>query len=818
MKHPLTNFTILTVAALAAMLTSAPAQTSSQQGKVNSPDEVVKTRQVIASASVDSLRFTSLGELLRMRLEVIASSGEVLFDSDFKQGNLVDWALTNKQGQRLADGAYLCVVTVKDASTQLTRTQAIVSLLEQSVILKQADSAVLTAAQVQAAGLITDEGVIMTIIEPAESAATALLAHDGTSANLVSGSGGLSISGGDFFANKVLEHMRVTAEGNVGIGTRTPQARLDVDGLIRASRGIVYPDGTIQLSAASKTLGARSLMADQASKSGTKPGQENFEPQASGTGTQNHVARWSDNAGALGDSTIVDVGGSIGIGTPSPQTGLDYHNAQAPFFTRDFPTNPGNAVGALQLGLSNVGSRNANVGPSFLFFSENSGGAKSFLGRVSAVWENPTAGAEAGAIFFQVRANSADVNALTERMRITASGNVGIGTNAPGFKLDVADRIRLRQSASGSAGIWFFQSTPNNDRAFVGMQDDTHVGFFGNTGIGWGMSMNTTTGNIGIGTTAPSALLEARRDGNIVSNWQSAQLSLGGTTDSSMQLNLGYDTTNNLGVIQAGQSGVAFTNLLLNPFGGNVGIGSTTTPTARLGVIGSGIGIYGEGATRGVWGFSDGGNGVRGESPNGYGVRGDSTNGNAIVGFTTNGSAVYGDNNNSNTTGYAGFFSGRVNVAGNLDANNMPGVKNSQCSNVNASGVCDFLATGESKDFDKITVDVPASGFLFITASITLFTNAPTGDGHAQFNLFRCDSEACGGGVYLIRSGPSDNHFGGDQILKAKGATTITYSFVLPVEAPGPVTLKTNGTNDTASGDIYSNYRSLTAVYLPKHY
>ncbi len=71
MKHPLTDITILTVAALAAMLTSAQAQTSSQQGKVNSPDEVARTRQVIASASVDSLRFTSLGELLRMRLEVI---------------------------------------------------------------------------------------------------------------------------------------------------------------------------------------------------------------------------------------------------------------------------------------------------------------------------------------------------------------------------------------------------------------------------------------------------------------------------------------------------------------------------------------------------------------------------------------------------------------------------------------------------------------------------------------------------------------------------------------------------------------------------
>src|SRR6266404_1673971 len=797
MKHPLTNFTILTVAALAALLTSAQAQTSSQEGNVNSPSEVAKTRQVIASASVDSLRFTSLGELLRMRLEVIASSGEVLFDSDFKQGNLLDWPLTNKQGQRLADGAYLCVVTVKDASTQLTRTQAIVSLLEQSVILKRADSAVLTAAQVQAAGLISDEGVIMKIIEPAESAATALLAHDGTSANLVSGSGGFSISGGDFFANKVLEHMRVTADGNVGIGTRNPQVRLDVDGLIRASRGIVYPDGTIQLSAARKTLGARSLTADQASQSGTKPGQENFEPQASGTGTQDHLARWSDNAGTLGDSAIVDVGGSIGIGTTSPQTGLDYHNAQAPFFTRDFPTNPGNAVGALQLGLSNVGSRNANVGPSFLFFSENSGGAKSFLGRVSAVWENPTAGAEAGAIFFQVRANSADANALTERMRITASGNVGIGTNAPGFKLDVADRIRLREGGSGSAGIWFFQNTPNNDRAFIGMQDDTHVGFFGNTGIGWGMSMNTTTGavshsaglsvdeaNLGNGGINPGIAFGGLGSGEGISSKRTA----GGT-----QFGLDF--------FAGHASRMTITN------GGNVGIG-ITSPTAKLQVQAStGTSIYGIGPSTGVRGDSTDGAGVYGVTESGSGVAGTSTSGFGVAGSTMSGTGVYGDNGNSNTTGHAGYFNGRVNITGNLSANNLPGVKFSGCSHLPEDGDCDFLFGGESRDFDKITVNVPAAGFLFITATIEFGTQS-VGNGLAKFSLFQCDSPACGGGVYLVRSGD-------DYLINNNSRTQITLSWVLNVGSAGPVTLKTNGTNDNSSSPIFSYYHTLTAIYLP---
>jgi Chaperone of endosialidase len=87
-------------------------------------------------------------------------------------------------------------------------------------------------------------------------------------------------------------------------------------------------------------------------------------------------------------------------------------------------------------------------------------------------------------------------------LTINTAGNVGIGTPDPGYKLDITGRMRVKQ-ANDTAGIWFYQSEPAKDQAFVGMAGDTQVGFWGNTGAGWGLVMNTTTGNVGIGQANP---------------------------------------------------------------------------------------------------------------------------------------------------------------------------------------------------------------------------------------------------------------------------------------------------------------------------
>src|SRR5947208_2108833 len=88
------------------LLLLLPASLSAQnaQSKTSVGDKL-QGRQVIASASDNSIRFASLGELIQLRLEVIGSYGEVLFDSGFKSSNLIDWSGSDEHGQKLADGS-----------------------------------------------------------------------------------------------------------------------------------------------------------------------------------------------------------------------------------------------------------------------------------------------------------------------------------------------------------------------------------------------------------------------------------------------------------------------------------------------------------------------------------------------------------------------------------------------------------------------------------------------------------------------------------------------------------------------------------------
>jgi Chaperone of endosialidase/Head domain of trimeric autotransporter adhesin len=104
--------------------------------------------------------------------------------------------------------------------------------------------------------------------------------------------------------------------------------------------------------------------------------------------------------------------------------------------------------------------------------------------------------------------SSLRTNALT----ILQNGNTGIGVVNPSFKLEVGGRMLLRNGGSSaqSAGIWLNNTANSSAPAFVGMANDNNlVGFYGSTG-GWGLTMNTNNGYVGIGlnTSVPQVPLQ----------------------------------------------------------------------------------------------------------------------------------------------------------------------------------------------------------------------------------------------------------------------------------------------------------------------
>jgi hypothetical protein len=166
----------------------------------------------------------------------------------------------------------------------------------------------------------------------------------------------------------------------------------------------------------------------------------------------------------------------------------------------------------------------------------------------------------------------------SERMRIDASGNVGIGVTNPSQKLDVAGtiyssnsgtdggQIRLANSGGGSTFYWAARTTGLN---------------LGELGAADGRIFVKNGGNVGIGTSSPSDNLHVVGDIRINSN--TPQLKFTSADNSSNSYYIGANISDSVdGGLQIGEGTALGSNVRLAIDGsGNVGIG-TTSPDSLL--------------------------------------------------------------------------------------------------------------------------------------------------------------------------------------------------------------------------------------------
>jgi len=183
---------------------------------------------------------------------------------------------------------------------------------------------------------------------------------------------------------------------------------------------------------------------------------------------------------------------------------------------------------------------------------------------------------------------------LVERMTILNNGNVGIGMTSPAFKLDVTSQTRLGQAEIGSwpaSSTYAYFGHQALDHAVIGnfalLQYSSGATFL-NAGAGQAISFKinngthmtlASTGNVGIGTTAPSTKLQvngAENNGTIAGlkiNSGAQNMLLDGNEIDALADGLFLNNNTNQKVVLANG-------------GGNVGIG-TTAPTTKLQVNGA---------------------------------------------------------------------------------------------------------------------------------------------------------------------------------------------------------------------------------------
>jgi len=396
--------------------------------------------------------------------------------------------------------------------------------------------------------------------------------------------------------------------GNVGIGTPSPQFKLDIDG------GAAVPlrlnstaDYQLKLTSSDSWTG---IEFDDGAASAADHIWHNGQNQtfAFGGGGSNvsgkklHVHGATTIGSGLASTAAPTNGllveGNVGIGTTSPgfklSVAMDGDTYSADFYQSNSGTDKYNAIrvrGAMTSAVGYYGIGGSTAGnPAF---------------RDAFVVGTQSAHS------FNLATND------TARMTITSSGNVGIGETNPGAKLEVNGNIKLSSTVGSTAtpsNIWLGNDYSNGQtrdklKIYLYNSGTEQYGFsVGNQGDVQYHSNQThdfyvdnsfkvridSSGNVGIGTTSPGAKLTVAGSAISISNgWTGNHdiLFVGGSASSTGSANQTAARIRSTASVPGGlavgdllftvNSGDAFVDALYIKEDGNVGIG-TTSPDQLL--------------------------------------------------------------------------------------------------------------------------------------------------------------------------------------------------------------------------------------------
>jgi len=388
------------------------------------------------------------------------------------------------------------------------------------------------------------------------------------------------------------EGLSVAHDGNVGIGTTTPGATLQI------GKGVA---NVLQKIHGSGTAGIQIFTGGGA---GTKIAflEQHFSDE--GTLGLKHAGTTKIHLRANGNSYLNN--GNVGIGTTSPSAKLDVvgkinqttssGGTAASFTNSDATSGYGVAIQSegtsntrYALILRNLDSSNVYGGVSTMTnqvgFWGIGASPTGTLGSRLTVGGNASVGSG-------YTSNSAPTNGLI------VEGNVGIGTISPGYPLEVKSAspfVTTNSTGTGNSGFAMLVNAGSNGVGVIATDNGGSLTFDnGATGSAQSEKMRiTSAGNVGIGTTSPASLLhiqgstyhrvETFFDGSYTSGWKFSDLNGGIKYDAGSDNLVVFSNFTGTGAKMTfetqGSEKMRITS------GGDVGIG-TTAPTAPLDVFG----------------------------------------------------------------------------------------------------------------------------------------------------------------------------------------------------------------------------------------